>query len=545
MFESMFAGVAEDALVGVIEAAAREEAAAGARRLAAIAELVDRCVDEDDERGGWAVDPWDHTAARVAAALTVGHRRASGQMRIAVALRYRLPKVAALFSAGALSARVISELTWRTQLVQDPALITLIDAELADKAVRWGPLSVVVLGRAIDAVIERYDPEAVRRAREVIRTRDFHIGACEDTNEFTVVWGRLSPTDAAALRARITAMVAGVCPDDPRTAGERWADAVGALGHGNTVLDCRCGGEHCPATPAPSSSVVIRVIADQAAVDAARKLIAAQNAEHARTTTTETTPAETEPAEPTPAENARPAEPTPAENAQPAESMPTEEPEATPPEEPEPTPPDDVESECAPSRLTDSGLAVLPGRGVIPTAVLAEALRGGAKVAPLWLPGPDPEPHYRPSARLAEFIRVRDMFCRFPGCDVPADRCDIDHVEPWPLGLTHPSNLNCKCRSHHLMKTFWGGPDGWRDAQLPDATVIWTAPDGRTYTTKPGSRLFFPSYTLATAELPPPACGPPINPARTAMMPRRRRTRAADNAARIKAERALNSRGDF
>ena len=536
MFDSMFAGVAEDALVGVIEAAAREEAAAGARRLAAIAELVDRCVDEDDERGGWAFDPWDHTAARVAAALTVGHRRASGQMRIAVALRYRLPKVAALFCAGVISARVISELTWRTQLVEDPALITLIDGELADKAVRWGPLSVVVLGRAIDAVIERYDPEAVRRAREVIRTRDFRIGAHDDPNEVTAVWGRLSPTDAAALRARITAMVAGVCPDDPRTAGERWADAVGALGHGNTVLECRCGGEHCPATPAPSSSVVIRVIADQAAVDAARKLIAAQNAEHAQSMSPETTPAETEPAEPTPAPEAMPAaetepEPTPAQDAQPSPS-----------ESDEPSP-EDVES--MPSRLTDAGLAVLPGRGVIPTAALAEALRGGAKVAPLWLPGPDPEPHYRPSARLAEFIRVRDMFCRFPGCDVPADRCDIDHVEPWPLGPTHPSNLNCKCRSHHLMKTFWGGPDGWRDAQLPDATVIWTAPDGRTYTTKPGSRLFFPSYTLATADLPPPACGPPIHPGRTAMMPRRRRTRAADNAARIKAERALNSRGDF
>ena len=85
------------------------------------------------------------------------------------------------------------------------------------------------------------------------------------------------------------------------------------------------------------------------------------------------------------------------------------------------------------------------------------------------------------------------------------------------------------------------GRGGWSDAQLPDATVIWTAPDGRTYTTKPGSRLFFPSCTLITAELPPPACGPPIHPARTAMMPRRRRTRAAEEATRIKAERARNS----
>ncbi|CAA0117191.1 Uncharacterised protein [Mycolicibacterium vanbaalenii] len=91
------------------------------------------------------------------------------------------------------------------------------------------------------------------------------------------------------------------------------------------------------------------------------------------------------------------------------------------------------------------------------------------------------------------------------------------------------------------MKTFWGGPGGWTDSQSPDGTVIWTAPDGRTYTTKPGSRLFFPSCDLTTANLPPPGTGPPAHPARTAMMPRRRRTRAADEATRIKAERAQNN----
>ena len=253
----MFTRVDEDALVGVIEELARDEAAVAARRLAAIAELVHRTVDEDDERGGWAFDPWSHTAARVAAALTVGQRRASGQMRIAVALRDRLPAVAELFCRGEISARVISELTWRTQLVEDPAVIAVIDAEMADKATQWGPLSEVLLARAVDAVIERYDPKAVRRAQEVIRTRDFHIGACDDTNEVTAVWGRLSPGDAAALRARVTAMIAGVCAADPRSAGERWADAVGALGHGNTVLACRCGAEHCPAAGAQGSNLVI------------------------------------------------------------------------------------------------------------------------------------------------------------------------------------------------------------------------------------------------------------------------------------------------
>ena len=52
------------------------------------------------------------------------------------------------------------------------------------------------------------------------------------------------------------------------------------------------------------------------------------------------------------------------------------------------------------------------------------------------------------------------------------------------------------------MKTFYGGPDGWHDIQLPDGTVIWTSPSGRTYTTHPGSKLFFQTWDTTTANLP-------------------------------------------
>ena len=138
MFESLFSDVDDDALVGVIEQLMRDEAAVAARRMAAIAELVHRTVEEDDERGRWAFDPWDNTAARVAAALSVGQRRASGQMRIAVALRDRLPAVAALFVRGVLSARLVSEITWRTQLVDSDELIAVIDTAIAEAAARVG-----------------------------------------------------------------------------------------------------------------------------------------------------------------------------------------------------------------------------------------------------------------------------------------------------------------------------------------------------------------------------------------------------------------------
>ena len=66
-------------------------------------------------------------------------------------------------------------MTWRTQLVEDTAVIAVIAAEMADKATPWGPLSEVFLARAVDAVIERYDPKAVRRAQEVIRRPSFDV----------------------------------------------------------------------------------------------------------------------------------------------------------------------------------------------------------------------------------------------------------------------------------------------------------------------------------------------------------------------------------
>lgn len=95
------------------------------------------------------------------------------------------------------------------------------------------------------------------------------------------------------------------------------------------------------------------------------------------------------------------------------------------------------------------------------------------------------------------------MTCRFPGCDQPTEFCDIDHTLPYPLGPTHPSNLKCLCRKHHLLKTFW---TGWRDVQLPDGTIIWTAPNGHTYTTHPDSRI---SYLAGT---PPPPHYPQHHP---------------------------------
>ncbi|WP_082614098.1 HNH endonuclease signature motif containing protein [Mycobacterium sp. Root265] len=183
--------------------------------------------------------------------------------------------------------------------------------------------------------------------------------------------------------------------------------------------------------------------------------------------------------------------------------------------------------------------AVLPGYGVVASEQVQEMLPH-AEVRPV--PDADElgsEPGYHPSRKLADFVRCRDVTCRWPGCNALVDRCDVDHTVPWPYGPTHPSNTKLYCRIHHLIKTFHCGPGGWTDKQHPDGTVTLTAPSGRVYTTKPDGGLFFPQLAVPTGEW-GSIVVPPPSPHRALAAPRRRRTRAQNLAYRIAHERALN-----
>jgi hypothetical protein len=65
---------ADDAgVVAAIGACARVEAAAAARRLSGIAELVGRRADGPSDCAHWSCDNWDAIAAEVAAAPGVSH----------------------------------------------------------------------------------------------------------------------------------------------------------------------------------------------------------------------------------------------------------------------------------------------------------------------------------------------------------------------------------------------------------------------------------------------------------------------------------------
>ncbi len=491
MFDSELRSADDAVVVAAIEQWASAEASAAARRLAAVAELARRRCGDDD-RADWACDSWDAAAAEVSAALSISHGRASGQMRLGLTLARRLPRVAQMFSDGLLGYRVVSAIAWRTLLVEDEDALATIDAALTEHCRTWGPLSDHKLEQVIDGLIDQVDPGALRRTRARARSREVQIGGRDDESGTSAMWGRLFSTDAAILKKRLTQMAHGVCDADPRTVDQRRADALGALAAGSDRLPCQCGSPACEAADGAgsASAIVIHVLTDAAAP----------------------------PGDPDPNLSGRP------------ESRPF-----TPgmslldylAGDPEPEP------VCPPST------SVMAGGGAIPAPLLAELIRAGATVRHLRPPSDDPEPRYRPSTALDEFVRMRDLTCRFPHCDQPAEACDVDHAIAWPIGPTHASGLRLLCRKHHLLKTFWTGERGWSDQQFPDGTIRWTSPAGRVYVTVPGSRVLFPGWDTTTAPL--PSCPPAEESAeRARKMPLRRRTRAVEQACRIKRERALN-----
>lgn len=450
MFES------DGDVIDAMSEACRAESAAAARRLAAVGELYARRAVEWAERKLWCADPFEEVAAEVSAAQNISRGRAGTQIRYARELRERLAKIAGLFATGQVDLRMVSVIINRTSNVTDEA-IAAVDEALARRAPTWMKLSGPKLADRIEMVIAKIDPDGVRVPPSVDDSRYVEVGPT--VPGMGGIWANIHAADAAAFDARLDALAATVCANDPRTTMQRRSDAVGALAGGADRLMCACGDQECPAVGGGAAPVVIHLLAEQATVEG-----------------------------------------------------------------------------------TASTPGYLPGFGIQPAeSVRDQALT--AKLKPLITPaGGNPlgyQPGYRPSVALAEFIRWRDLTCRWPGCDAPV--CDTDHTMPYPFGPTHPSNLKLYCRVHHLVKTFYCGPGGWTEAQYPDGTVTFTAPTGHRYTTCPAGAQLYPTLSTPTGAVGHGGQAPPAVGNRGLAMPTRRRTRDQDRHVRIGRERCLRA----
>ncbi|HEU5007753.1 MAG TPA: DUF222 domain-containing protein [Jatrophihabitantaceae bacterium] len=91
---------------------------------------------------------------------------------------------------------------------------------------------------------------------------------------------------------------------------------------------------------------------------------------------------------------------------------------------------------------------------------------------------------YEPPADLAQFVIARDRTCRAPGCERPAAKSDLHHVQWWSRGgHTNAANIVPACERAH-----YGVHDGqWQVVREADGTTVWTSPTGHEYRVPPAS----------------------------------------------------------
>lgn len=84
----------------------------------------------------------------------------------------------------------------------------------------------------------------------------------------------------------------------------------------------------------------------------------------------------------------------------------------------------------------------------------------------------------RPTATQRRLVETLYPTCVFPGCRVPASRCDLDHITPWAeSGRTSVAELAPGCRHDHVLRH----RAGWTYCRNGDGDHEWTSPLGHRY----------------------------------------------------------------
>ena len=411
----MFDEWSDGDVLAVVEDALRQESMQIARKLAAIAQLLGRRIEEElaiDADARSMITGFARTTAEVAALINMSTAAARAMVFAAETLDQRLPAVGALLARGEVSWPTVELVIKRTELVAED-LMPQIDAEVAERLASWSSWSRRRVIDAVDHVVSTVDSDGVKKRRQrAYDERGAQVNS--DGDGMATVRVKLTAAAGRMVDAELSAMAASVCPADPRTRQQRRADAFEALVE-RRHLECRCGAPDCPqAEPAPAPpapKVVLNVVASADTVNG-----------HSQ----------------------------------------------------------------APGYLV--------GFGVIDAELVRELARDATRrLVEEPTVSPAEELRYRPGAALARWIRLRDLTCRAPGCSVPAEQCDIDHVIPFDHrdpaagGRTVSWNLACFCREHHRCKTF----GGWCVELQADGTIVWTSPAGQVSRTTPGSTALF------------------------------------------------------
>ncbi|MFJ5869937.1 DUF222 domain-containing protein [Dietzia maris] len=450
------AGSAAPVSLSGLRAAAREgwmgENRAAARRFVACYELFVECQRREESgagggecRPGHAVlDPIDVAAGYVVSAMAISTGRAERMITFALDLHLRYPAILSAMAQGRLDLQAANILASQMATVHVDVLEAVqrqvVEEYLAaiEGGVRLGEKAI---RGNVDAIIARYDANGIRlRRQEAARTRGvrFHKGV----DGMSSVSAILATEEAAVLAEAL----------DQRVKDHKYADAQAAA---NTQADTAN-----PDTGTGGSGEVEDYSIAERRADALMSLVCGDPGLAG-----------------TPARPGRPGAPGAGVALRPK-----------------------VTVIATGNHARDAGGARVEftrsGQAALQALLDMLATSDGATFEPI-----DPRIgaaddsraalQYRPGAQLARRIRLRDGTCRHPGCAIPAEACDLDHVVPFDHadpqrgGHTVEGNLAAMCRRHHRFKTF----SDWIYDLQPDGTLLVRTPDGSTMLTRPSGPL--------------------------------------------------------
>lgn len=432
-----------------------------AARLRACHTLYEICEDEhydqlfaagynpetEDRRDYAMVDAFDMASSEIVAAYGVHIHRAKALLTLARNLIECFPNVVEAMESGRLDERT-AEL-----LVKHMRTVSAVHRSAVQKAVIDWLMDAIDSGRRpgrtailnkTDSIIEKHDPDGVL-ARRADALKDRHVQIRRGRDGMSVLHVKLSSVEASTIFQVLQDIAR------ERAAGDRAARAAAGKRNG-------------PAADTPPEERTMGQRRADALVDA---LLGPSSTSAA-----------------------------PADSPSPDGTSPD-----TPPGESGGRLPSQVRPQItvlAPLGPDGEPEIYLPRGGPASIDALIALLSrsvGATISVPGTTPGSADSPHrarrYRISTELARRIRLRDGTCRHPGCSVPADDCDIDHVRPFDNldpaagGLTVESNLMCLCRRHHRFKTF----HDWNYSLAADGTLTITTDTGRTISTEPDGPL--------------------------------------------------------
>ncbi|MCT1516140.1 HNH endonuclease signature motif containing protein [Dietzia cercidiphylli] len=443
-------GVAAELLASEVLFAENRAAAARCRGVHALVEHHERQLEARLQEMGpgepdWSrLDPIDHTCQSLVATTGVTYSRASDVVGLSVDVHAWAPAVLDAMESGLLCERIAMLLCSRIRDV-DPSLSHEVQAAVVEdylKRLHRGERpNRRTISRHADNVVAKIDPEG-----EAERRRDAAFGRGvrfrrEDRGMCTMT-ARLPAAAGAVLAERIDAFAGKAAPGDRRTLAQRRADALVAMATGDHVVVDPDGGYR--GTSAAGS-------ADPTPASARGSDAARGEGNGARTGEAAGSGA----GDGAPAAAAAEAGQRGADGAD-----------------------DPVHAPVNVSPLLRPRVTVIAngvgapqlefartGEAALETLTrLLESARGATfelvDTRPGTHDGGESAYRYRIPPDLARRVRMRDGTCRHPGCAVPAESCDIDHIVPFNHsdpssgGLTIEKNLMCMCRRHHRYKTF-------------------------------------------------------------------------------------------